>query len=316
MLSLQRLERRYVPSAITVEPLEYRELLSALSVGDVTVREGPASLGILDPAGAASLGLRGPRDIIFNNIPGHAHYHDLFVTSNQTHSVLRFDWASQSYQPFVAPNSGGLGETFGLAFGPDGNLYVTALNQNWVLQFDGTTGNFLSTYVADGSGGLINASGLTFGPDGNLYVSSCHQNPSGIGQVLKYQGPSVGPNGEQPGQFLGVFANTGDGSTPDELTFGPDGNLYVACPQFNIPIPYDGLVNRYQGPSGTSPGQFIDAFVPTGAGGLTTPRSPLFDSQGHLYIADMTLNEVLRYQGPNSAPVRTSTPMSRPGRVA
>jgi hypothetical protein len=66
---------------------------------------------------------------------------------------------------------------------------VTALNQNWVLQFDGTTGSFLSTFVAAGSGGLTNASGLTFGPDGDLYVSSCHQNPAGMGQVLKYQGP-------------------------------------------------------------------------------------------------------------------------------
>lgn len=283
-----------------LESLEQREVPAALAVADVTVREGAAALGALDPAGAAAVGLDGPRDIAFNNLPGHVHANDLFVVGYATRGVVRFDWETQTYHPFVTPGSGGLGEAFGLAFGPDGNLYVTALDQHQVLRFDGTDGHFIDTYVADGSGGLVNASGLTFGPDGNLYVSSCHQSPAGMGQVLKYQGPTVGGNGEQPGQFLGVFADTGDGSTPDELTFGPDGNLYVTLLQFNTPAPDDALVRRYQGPSGAAPGQVIDDFIPAGRGGITKPRSPVFDAQGNLYIVDTTLKEVLRFQGPGA----------------
>src|SRR5262245_55869255 len=65
-----------------VEALESRDVPSALSVADVTVREGPASLGAIDPAGAAALKLDHPRNIVFDNIPGSAHYHDLFVTSH------------------------------------------------------------------------------------------------------------------------------------------------------------------------------------------------------------------------------------------
>jgi streptogramin lyase len=268
--------------------LERRDVPSVVSVTDVTVREGPASLGPLS-AGAAGLVPNGPRDIVFNNIPGHQNYRDLFVTSYVDHSVLRFDWETQTYSQFVTPGSGGLGESKGVAVGPDGNLYVTALGQNWVLQFDGNDGHFIKPYVDAGSGGLNSASGLTFGPDGNLYVCSSQSD-----QILKYQGLSVGPNGEQPGQFLDVFANTGTGSVPDELTFGPDGNLYVACPQYDTPTPYDGVINRYQGLSG----QLIDVFVPTGRGGLSNARSPIFDSQGHLYVTDSELDEVLRYQGP------------------
>jgi hypothetical protein len=273
--------------------LEDRLVPSTLSVTDVTVREGPTSLGVLDPAGAAALGLSGARDIVFNNMPGHPHYHDLFVTNYRSASVVRFDWASQTYQAFVLPGSGGIDQDLrGLAFGPDGNLYVTDGDQSCVLKFDGTTGSFLSIYVAAGSGGLGNAKGATFGLDGNLYVSS------DTDQVLKYQGPSIGPNGEQPGQFLGVVANTGVGSSPSELGFGPDGNLYVAC-VYNVP--YSGVINRYQGPFGVSPGQLIDTYVPVGRGGAKNPRSPVFDSQGHLYVTDGVPNEVLRYQGPNEA---------------
>ncbi len=93
---------------LVLEVLEDRTVPSALSVADVTVREGPTSTGILDPAGAAAVGLNGTRGITFDTRPTDAHYGDLFVTGYLSHSVARFDWASQTYQPFVASGSGGL----------------------------------------------------------------------------------------------------------------------------------------------------------------------------------------------------------------
>src|SRR5579871_2547787 len=74
--------RQLVPRRLHMEALEDRTVPSALSITDVTVREGPASLGAIDPAGAATLGLADPRNIVFDNIPGSAHYGDLFVTGN------------------------------------------------------------------------------------------------------------------------------------------------------------------------------------------------------------------------------------------
>src|SRR5262249_7878846 len=77
-----------------VEALEDRMVPSALSVADVTVREGPTATGILDPAGAASVGINGIRGITFDNGPTDAHYGDLFVVGYLSQSVARFDWAT------------------------------------------------------------------------------------------------------------------------------------------------------------------------------------------------------------------------------
>src|SRR5580704_15253864 len=57
-----------------VEYLERRDVPAALSVSDVTVREGPTATGIRDPAGAASVGINGVRNIAFDNGPNDSHY--------------------------------------------------------------------------------------------------------------------------------------------------------------------------------------------------------------------------------------------------
>jgi sugar lactone lactonase YvrE len=270
---------------------------TAISVADVSLREGPTNLGAIDPAGASALGLAHPRNIVFDNMPGTAHYHDLFVTSTVSNvtsgQVLRFDWASQSYQSFVTPTSGGLQSSGGITFGPDGNLYVTDWNQSEILQYDGTTGNFLSVYVSTGAGGLNNPYGIKFGSDGDLYACSLGSN-----QILKYEGPNS-PDGVPAGQFLGVFANT-QHTSPFNFDFGPDGNIYVSCPQ-GAPNTTSSYVDEYYGISSPHAGQFIGTFVANGTGGLSDSRTPLFDSAGNLYVADMRLNEVLEYQGPNGS---------------
>ena len=49
------------------------------------------------------------------------------VSLSKSSQILRFDWASQAYQPFVTPGSGGIADPYGVTFGADGNLYATAL---------------------------------------------------------------------------------------------------------------------------------------------------------------------------------------------
>jgi glucose/arabinose dehydrogenase len=284
---------------LAVEVLEDRTVPSALSVADVSVREGPTNLGVLDPAGATALALNFPRSITFDNIPASAHYHDLFVPGNSVPygnggEVLRFDWTSQTYQSFVPLGGGGLQCTAGITFGPDGNLYVSSADQSSIVEYDGTTGNFLSVFVPAGAGGLNWAGGIKFGSDGDLYVCSRNSN-----QILKYEGPTS-PDGLQPGQFLRVFANT-QHTSPIFFNFGPDGTLYVSCPQLDANAVSQGsFLDRYYGPSSPLAGQFISTFVANGTGGLSDIRGdPLFDSQGNLYVGDLHLNEVLEFQGPN-----------------
>jgi hypothetical protein len=292
--------RRLAPRRPDLEALEDRLVPSTLFVADVTVREGPTSTGILDPAGAASVGINGIRGITFDTGPTDAHYGDLFVTGYLSDSVARFDWASQTYQPFVPPGSGGLTDPAGIAVGPDGDVYVSDHTQNIVYRYDGATGAPApangqpgAVFVSGGSGGLNQTAYITFGPNGNLYVSS-----SGTNQVLEYQGPA----GSSPGAFIGVFASITNASQPQGLTFGPDGNLYVSC---NGQAGPNGQINRYDGSTGAPIGNGV--FVANGSGGLIQPREIVFDPTGaNLYVAGTPdvispgpTGQVLHYQGPN-----------------
>ena len=100
---------------------------------------------MLDPSGAASVGLDGTRDITFSSNG------DLFVTGYLSHTVARCDWASQTYQPFVTAGSGGLDTPGVITIGPDGNVYVGDNGQNSgkneILRYDGTTGAPLPAQV-------------------------------------------------------------------------------------------------------------------------------------------------------------------------
>jgi hypothetical protein len=180
-----------------------------------------------------------------------------------------------------------------MAFGPDGQLYVSSFNGTYVInRYDVSTGAFLDTFVAAGAGGLTRPTGIFFTPDGDLLVSSYD-----AGQILEFRGPN-NAGAEQPaGEFLGVFANTGVGSSPDFMTFGPDGNLYVGCPNHLSPTLSGGFIGRYDG----STGAFIDTFVPTGRGGLSDLRAVIFDRDGNLLAVDTGQDAVLRYQGPGGA---------------
>src|SRR5262249_23583860 len=153
---------------------------------------------------------------------------------------------------------------YGIAVGPDGNVYVSDPSQNIVFRYDSTgaplpaPGQTGAIFVTAASGGLTQARGITFGSDGDLYVCSRDTN-----QILKYQRPA----GSSPGAFINVFASITNGSDPHDLTFGPDGNLYVSCYNgANSPATTYGQVNEYNGTTGLSVGTGV--YVPLGSGGL------------------------------------------------
>jgi hypothetical protein len=51
--------------------------------------------------------------------------------------------------------NGGLVGAIALTFGPNGNLFVSSNTSNSVLEYNGTTGAFVTAFVPSGSGGLI-----------------------------------------------------------------------------------------------------------------------------------------------------------------
>lgn len=167
-----------------------------------------------------------------------------------------------------------------LAWGPDGNLYVTTGDADGrVLRFSGTTGTLLGTFVSPGSGGLDNPFGLIFGPDGNLYVNSSHTGP-----VLRYNGVT--------GAFIDVFASDSSLTRSSYSVFGPDGNLYVSGWTTRKVLRFNGQT-----------GAFMDEFVPSGSGGLSTSQGLAFRPDGNLYVCSADTHEILRYNGATGAPI-------------
>lgn len=151
----------------------------------------------------------------------------------------------------VPPTSAGVS---GIAFGPDGNLYVVVGND--IDKYNPQTGTFLGVFAAGAGVGAI-----AFGPDGNLYGLSNNG-------VLKFNG-STGAN-------LGYFIAANTFSFPVDLTFGPDGNLYVS----------DWLgglgVLKYNG----STGAFITTVAPNGSANMEASFGIRFGQDGNIYVVD------------------------------
>jgi len=178
---------------------------------------------------------------------------DIYVTCPPTDGVRRFDAISISV-PFVVAGSGGLGSPRGLAFGPNGNLFVASLTGQ-VLEYDGATGSFVGVFVdATGNGGgPVDPYGLVF-HQGSLFVASFF--PS---EVKEFDAVT--------GAFVQTFVTSGSGglSGPSGLAFGPDGDLYVTSQG-------DDSVKRYDGATGS----FVESFVPSASGGLDRPFDLVF----------------------------------------
>jgi uncharacterized protein YjiK len=211
----------------------------------------------------------------------------LFVATGTT-GILRFDAHTGAPAPadgkvgaqFVTPADQGIVQgVHGLAFGPDGQLYVTSNVSNQVLKYDSSSGAFLAIYVDAGSGGLMSANALTFGADGHLYVAS-----SGNSSVLRFQGPLEA----NPGAFLDTFVPSGTGGLTwiptGGLRFGPDGDLYVVSRDSNSVLRFDRVT-----------GALREQAVSASEGGLLSPRGIAFDSAGRLLVVSANTNAVLRY---------------------
>jgi uncharacterized protein (TIGR03118 family) len=268
---------------------DQRTGLSTLYSGDITQPDGSVSpiakvpLTVTDPART-----------------------DVLVSSRATNSILRYNQVTGAFiDTFVAPGSGGLQGPGGVAFGPDGSLYVSSDMNNSILHYSGTTGQFLGVFVPSGLAGLNKPSGLVFGPDGNLYVNShgpASQPTSSA--VLRFDGVTGAPL-PAPGQDGATFVPAGSGGLDQAsvgLVFGADGNLYVNSHLTNSVLRFNGIT----GEPFPAPGQDGADFVPAGSGGLLQPSGLVFGPDGNLYVGahdpGAGHGAVLRYDPITGAP--------------
>ena len=171
---------------------------------------------------------------------------------------------------FVAAGSGGLDDPRLFLF-DGGSLFVANGAGGAVARYSATTGAFVNNFAS-----INQPRGVTLSPDGNsLYVSG-----GGTTDAVRQYNVATGA-------LIGT--TTAANLNPFGLTFGSDGNLYVADISSDEILRFDAA------------GAFIDTFVAAGVGGLDAPRELVFGSDGNLYVSSADSDAVLRYNGATGA---------------
>jgi len=233
--------------------------------------------------------------------------------------VYRYDGSAGT---LLGTFAGGQDDQVEAVIGPDGNVYVSALNSGDVVKY-APDGTLIGSFIVPGSGGLSGSAGLAFGPDGHLYVSDYN-----TGNVLRFNGTS----GAYVDTFVNAAANGMSGTLG--ITFGADGDLYVANRGTNSVLRFDGSTgardasfNFTNAPTGLEDiafgpdgrlyavdnglgvlrysevdGTFLGTFVAIGSGGLSNPTGLAFGPDGELYVANQTgPGAIRRYDGTTGA---------------
>lgn len=181
------------------------------------VQSFDATTGVNTGQFVPSLPNPSPRDVKVN--PANDR---LYVLYYNAATVETFDLTTKASIGLLMPvgsplGSGGLFTPSAMAFGPDGNLYISGgtLGGNLgVRRYNPTTGAFIDLFANTGSN-LYSPIGIAFGPDNNLYVST------GYANVMRFNYPT--------GTFMDFFVPSGGGGLtgPFHLMFatGPSSTL-------------------------------------------------------------------------------------------
>lgn len=159
----------------------------------------------------------------------------------------------------------------GMAFGPDGSIYVVEIVGERVSRYDATTGAFLNVVVSSTDAGATDSApeDLAFGPDGNLYVSDRL-----LDNVRRFN-PTTGA-------LIGTFAS-GNGLDNATGIHFQDGFLMVTS---------GGTADKVMRFNQTT-----GAFVSEAVVGGTAPFDSLMGPFGDLWVADLSADTIRRFDG-------------------
>ncbi|MGI8436705.1 MAG: Vgb family protein [Chthoniobacterales bacterium] len=101
------------------------------------------------------------------------------------------------------------------------------------------------------------------------------------------------------GFFAGSFGSDANLISPEDLVVGVDGYLYVTS-QASGPG-FVGRIARFD----LTTGNYLGDFVVAGSGGLQRPDGIAFGPDSNLYVSDVNLGAVLRFDGLTGAPLGT-----------
>jgi WD40 repeat protein len=204
---------------------------------------------------------------------------DLFVSSQNTNTVFRFDETTGAFIEKLIGPSAGLNSPVGMRIGPDGKLYIANQGNGVINKYDfgtGTISVFANTAIAP--------TDIQFLSNGNMIVSD-------------FFGTTVQQYDITNGNSLGTFATSAALSQPTNMLI--DGNnLYVSSLG-------TGSVVRFNATTGA----FIDTYVGAGSGGLTFPAGIQFGPDSNFYVSSLLTHQVIRYDSSDTAPIDPLAPI-------
>jgi DNA-binding beta-propeller fold protein YncE len=214
----------------------------------------------------------------------------VYLLTGNPREVWRINRANGTFAAVVVPDLSYATpeplQAFGMAFGPDNNLYLATMDfyaAAAILRFDLKTGAPLGVFVEGVSAGFRGDTCIAFGPDGNLYIAG-----ESIDGILRFNGWT--------GAFLDAFVAFHpfpNNPAPRGLAFGPDGNLYaLAAPPTQPGAAPANRILRYNGATGAAMGEFVSP-----GDGLGQPSAIAFGPDGNLYVG--TTKPLIRF-GPRS----------------
>jgi streptogramin lyase len=108
--------------------------------------------------------------------------------------------------------------------------------------------------------------------------------PLAVGMLVASRGSDVVLRFDGSGAAKGVFASSSSLVKPVGVTFGPDGNLYVAAGDTDHVVRFDGA-------TGGAMGTFTHGAT------IQSPRNLNFGPDGGFYVADGFLDQIIRFDG-------------------
>ncbi len=242
---------------ISAQATEYEMLVSSRNTSSVKRFNAQTGDYIDDFISTASGGLNTTQDVISG--PGG----NILVSGRGNTNILMYD---KSTGDFIGPFTNGysLNNPTKIAFGPDGNLYVSqwGTSNQKVARFNGTSGQFIDEFTP-----MLNLPlGQTWDASGNLYVA-CY----GSADVRTF---------DTGGNFTGVFNESGHLQGPTNLWFDGNGSLFVIDWVLGSVIQFNA-----------STGAFVRTFI----SGLQNAEGYAFGPDSNLYICDWSRNQIVEY---------------------
>jgi sugar lactone lactonase YvrE len=180
------------------------------------------------------------------------------------------------------------GNNAGVAFDAAGNLWVSELTTNVIVEFTAsqlaTSGNPTPAVTLSANAGSVAfPGGLAFDAAGNLWVAN--EDDSSVVEFAASQLTSSG----SPVPAVTISASAGSLKLPAGLAFDASGNLWVANIIGNTVVEF-------------TPGQLAASGAPKPAitlsangASLGTPRAPAFDASGNLWVLNVDSNTVSEF---------------------